>query len=280
MKDYEQKVGPPKKPSLMLLQCRDKSHISLCEGTAMCNLEKKGYLDPGCGFHKCQEYTYPSFGVWGEYIYLSWTAHLPLRPTEWPITAALLRTRLPELRNNAGRFICPPLAAGPGMDLPELCCFDPNSCGCVNFEDTQDVLRFSNGETPAKRLFPLQLRGSRVEPPEECEVHARAHRMHHLSGTPMYGPGQFQFRAQPCHSGSQCLVFRYTRSIHIPEIGISCNWYQALDPDSYKLCADRDGFGIYWCRQQRCRNYYKRTPGFTRIVYGADFSIRCPRSCE
>jgi len=33
-------------------------------------------------------------------------------------------------------------------------------------------------------------------------------------------------------------------------------WCQALDPDSYGLTDDMDSFGILWCRQEGCQNYY------------------------
>ncbi|KAK7738526.1 hypothetical protein SLS53_006046 [Cytospora paraplurivora] len=46
------------------------------------------------------------------------------------------------------------------------------------------------------------------------------------------------------------------------------------------LRADSDGFGVYWCGQKQCRNYYGRIPGFSRIIYGEEYSRNCPESCE
>ncbi|KUI52965.1 hypothetical protein VP1G_00341 [Cytospora mali] len=145
--DYKRRMGPPKVPGLVPLQCKDDSHIVLCEATTMGNIGNRSTREPGCHIASSHEYIYPSFQLWGKRIYLDWTAHLPLWRTEWPITAAALRSRLAELRDKVGRFICPPLAPGIGMDLPELCCFDPNSCDCIGFEDSQNVLEFNGGHT-------------------------------------------------------------------------------------------------------------------------------------
>ena len=58
----------------------------------------------------------------------------------------------------------------------------------------------------------------------------------------------------------------YARSIGIrPEsygrrkgkIRVTWAWCQALDPDSYGLTDDMDSFGILWCRQEGCQNYYR-----------------------
>ncbi|ROW07876.1 hypothetical protein VMCG_03460 [Cytospora schulzeri] len=198
--DYERKKGP--------LQCKKDSHTVLCKDTTMTG--SKGNpttLDPGCHVDTCYEFIYPSFQLQGNRICLDWTAHLPLERTEWPITAAALRPRLAELRNNVGRFICPPLAPGVGMDLPELRCFDPNSCDCIRFEDSQGVLEFDGGHADAKER----------------------------------------------------IIFKERK---------------------FALDADKDGLGAYWCRQKWCRNYYGRIPGFSSIIYGQEYSRRCPRACE
>ncbi|ROV91079.1 hypothetical protein VPNG_09915, partial [Cytospora leucostoma] len=175
--DYKRKMEPPTEdPGLRPVQCRDDSHIVVCKDTAIGDVVKRRNLYPGCRINKCQEYIFPSFQVWKKTIFLHWTAHLPLGQTEWPITAAGLRPRLAELRDNAGRFICPALAPGVGMDFPELRCFDPNCCDCVSFEDSQRVLDFEGDYTAhhAKCLFPLiglarPCLDAKEEKPKECD---------------------------------------------------------------------------------------------------------------
>lgn len=287
--DHKSKSGRPKDSGLVPMQCKDSSHIVLCQGTTMGTMENRSTLDPGCRVAMCQEYIYPSFQLWDNKICLDWTAHMPLGRTEWPITAAALRPRLSELRNDVGRFICPPLAPGKGMDLPELRCFDSNSCDCILFEDSQNVLEFNDGGHTDHRkcIFPIEGLSQQslelgVEQANKCEFEARRHESWRRdTATGIYGPGEPNIGAQSCHSGTRCLVIRYSRSLDVSsDMEINPHWYQVLDPDSYSLTADRDGLGVYWCRQQQCRNYCGRTPGFSSIIYGRDYSRRCPRSCE
>lgn len=259
----------------------------MCKDTPIDNTVKGRNLYPGCRINICQEYIYPNFHVLEKTIFLHWTAHLPLGQTEWPITAAGLRPRLAELRDNAGRFICPALAPGVGMDLPELRCFDPNSCDCIRFEDSKGFMEFERDYTAhhEKCLFPLEglarpCLDAEEEKPEKCEFNKRTHACC-LDTTGIYGPGKPDIMAEPCHSGRQCLVVRYMRRLDVSsDTEVHPHWYQALDPDSYRLTDDRDGLGVYWCRQQRCRNYHGRIPGFSRIIYGEEYSRRCPRTCE
>jgi hypothetical protein len=35
------------------------------------------------------------------------------------------------------------------------------------------------------------------------------------------------------------------------------SWYMALYPDSYLLRQDHESYGIYWCFDKNCRNYYQ-----------------------
>ncbi|KUI61320.1 hypothetical protein VP1G_11221 [Cytospora mali] len=171
------------------LQCKHSSHILLCTGTRM---EEGGVLGSKCG--SCPSAcVYPMFHLIENTINLSWTAHLPLRRDEWPLTAAALRPQLAELRDNAGRFICPALAAGVGMDLPELCCFDPNNCDCVRFKGSENagwqlwsgLDSNPGGHTdPAKRLF---LPEDLIQPGPECEF---ALRRHENTGSGYIGAGR------------------------------------------------------------------------------------------
>lgn len=227
-------------------------------------MEDDGILDRDCV--SCLEYIYPIFTISEGGIYLDWTAHLPLGRTEWPLTAAALRPRLAELRDNTGRFICPTMA--PGRDLPEFTCFDPHTCDCVRFQGSQIVdWQFcstpdtdTGGHTdPTERLF-LPKDSSRSGQSlrqglsDECEFDLRNHVV--LLVTHEYGPGDSYIEIGPCHSDSLCLVVGYNWEFPARSEGnIHPHWYQALDPDSYNLTTDRDGFGVYWCRQEQCRNY-------------------------
>ena len=59
---------------------------------------------------------------------------------------------------------------------------------------------------------------------------------------------------------------------------MSWAWCQALDPDSYNLADDEETFGVLWCRQKGCKNYY-------RYIRKAPFPIpsmnrACQKSCQ
>lgn len=270
-----------------LQQCKDASHVILCKERVTRNDLR---LDPGCGDYHCGEYVYPTvtvapqggiiFKEAPETLKLRWTAHLPLDQTDRLLTATALRPRLAELRNNTGRFICPQLASG--KDLAELRCFDPNYCDCVDFHGLQDVSAFGGGHTdPTKAMF---LSDGLTQPELDtstCKYRARSHGLWRYYPYSRYGLGNSNFVIDPCHGGGRCLVVHYFRTFDLgPKGEIDPHWYQALDPDSYGLEGDKDGLGVYWCRQQQCRNYYGRIPGFSRIIYSKEYSIRCPRLCE
>lgn len=157
----ERQIGGSKPTKTSCLQCKDASHVTLCKETAIGDDPR---LDPGCGERVCGEFVYPTVRVLNmiddasrkvERLWLNWDAHLPLGQTDWPLTAAALRPRLAELRDNTGRFICPPLASG--MDLAELRYFDPNNCDCVGFRGLQNVSSFGGRHTDStKTIFPAR----------------------------------------------------------------------------------------------------------------------------
>ncbi|KAG8158140.1 hypothetical protein KVR01_011901 [Diaporthe batatas] len=198
-----------------------------------------------------------------ESLVTSWSPHVPLgRLGEWPPTASTLRRRLGELSDNAGRFMT--LTAQPQMlELHELRCFDPNGCDCVYFEGSEDVdwrpyrpiqqERIERGNLdgatskcyfdPAKRLLasPRRHRSLSSEPTpgpkpdaEKCLVAERVPhraRVRFLHRDSMHGPGD--------------LIERYIVN-RLPADGfndIPESWYQSLDPDSYGLTTDADGYG-------------------------------------
>lgn len=263
-----------------LLQCKHKSHTLVC---AERPLNAECPVFQVCDDSLMCEYIHPTLEICKARIYTRWNAHLTLGRTEWPLTAAVLRPRLAEIRDNAGRFICPTTA--PGMDLPEFRCFDPNNCDCVRFEGSQNISSFKGGHTdPTQGLLPPSGQRWQLEPCMKCYCITKIHGKTRLDaiGTYCYGTGESNARILPCHSNGRCLVLRYRRSfpMRTSQGYIYPHWYQALDPDSYNLTADRDGLGVYWCRQQQCRNYYGRLPGFSRIILSSEYSRKCCRSYE
>lgn len=268
------------------IQCKHSRHTLLCS-EARTNVH--GVMVPVCGA-ALSEQIHPTLEIFGEKIYIMWNAHLNLGRTGWPLTAAALRPRLADIRNNAGRFIYPTTAQGMDpRDLPEFRGFDPNNCDCVHFEGLQNVSSLKGGHTTVSTYglaLPDDLGSSgqrrQLWPPKKCQCKLMMHGKGRLdaNGTYSYGPGPSNARIHPCHTTGWCLVLRYRRSFlrRTCKGHIDPHWYQYLDPDSYNLTADRDGLDVYWCRQKQCRNYYGQIPGFSRIILSSEYARKCHRS--
>ncbi len=83
-------------------------------------------------------------------------------------------------------------------------------------------------------------------------------------------------------SGRGCFVVRHLRFVDMVVgddggIQMGSNWFQLLDADSYGLVADDVGFGVYWCRTEGCRNYYRYSRSRLRpFLAEADYRVVCP----
>lgn len=277
------------------IQCDDISHVVPCAHTGT---QRSGQriFDPNCDDPYCFEQPNPTLSVDGSRIWMYWTAHLPVDSNGGPLTAASLRSRIAEVRENCGRFLYPAITFT--GDVPEMRCFDPNDCDCVFLEGQENVeVRFSSSLhsqrvcrlNTSRRLYPLcrslslwsaaslvdgvrrLLLAHKWELRRKCVSSSKRHRAR-LDFNSSSGPGRSDVECWPCHAGDSCLVLDYTRVLIIGCDGaIGAQWYRALEPDSYKLTEDEEGFGIYWCRQNECRNYYGRVPGFSRIVHRAEY---------
>lgn len=212
---------------------------------------------------------------------LHWQGHLLVEdPGTQSTTPANLRQQLERLRQGAAEFIAPEMAPG---RLLEMNCFDPNHCSCLHFEGIETIRGW---EVPAPesvrtencrlhqqyRLRALQPhtvspneRGDReVNPPEWAGGHLS---FIQTTGVGYRGTSKVHLNMDPCPSGhNRCLSVDYKRYIHLSEAWtikrawadrVTPGWCQALDPDSYGLTNDMESFGITWCRQPGCRNYYK-----------------------
>ena len=174
-------------------------------------------------------------------------------------------------------------------------CFDPNECDCVSLQGLEKVKLQSgsswNPERVCRPNIPRQLEPScpslslssaapgtrqllrthNSDSPRTCESFRKRHAARWYFSS-SFDPAQSKVTCWPCHASDSCLIMDYTRVLTIGRVGcVGQQWYQALDPDSYSLTDDEEGFEIYWCRQKEYRNCYGRSPGFSRIVRGADY---------
>lgn len=244
--------------------CEDPSHIMSCPQSAA---ERSGQTlyHPDGDFNLLVERPMPELRVNRGSIWLSWTAHLAEKSYGKPLTDLDLRSRINEVRENCGRYLCP--VTIPTQDVPEMRCFDPNECNCASFRGRQNV-KWPLGSSlhPNHKLL-YHARGPVSIPTSALKIH-----MARLDFDTRFVPGTSDPKFWLCPAGDGCLVLDYTRRVRFERGGaIDLQWYHALDPDSYSLTEDEEGFGIYWCRQKECRNYSGRFPGFSRIIRMADY---------
>lgn len=112
------------------------------------------------------------------------------------------------------------------------------------------------------------------ENPETCRVAERNHRtrVRYAARKSLHKAGEYAICARLCHGDEGCIRVEYLRTVAhpLPHDGdIPMSWYQSLDPDSYNLTSDAESYGIYWCREPGCRNYYQSSPrGFDTFLSG------------
>lgn len=91
---------------------------------------------------------------------------------------------------------------------------------------------------------------------------------------PTRKPSEYAIDVRSCHSYAPCMRVEYLRTLVHPlplddqEANIPASWYQSLDPDSYSLTSDAEEYGMYWCREPGCYNYYRASAGFDRFLSG------------
>lgn len=285
-------------------RCTHKSHLTACGRPEFA-------LDREDAPEECREETevffnesnnlFPSLQVFEENaIHLTWDVHLPLgRLGKWPPTASALRHLSGEIRDNAGRFIVPA-----GMKLPELRCFDPNMCDCVDYQGSGNVdwhpyrpicnnaMGHQCYTNPESRLVPptplldsslpglYRLRHMDSFGPVRvcddygrCELKQKTHvaRISYRSASRLSNDS-FSMSANVCHNLSPCLRLRYSRVLENAFSAdgklMMLDWYHALDTESYNLTQDKQGFEVFWCREPHCRNYFENHPDFDALVTG------------
>ena len=223
-------------------------------------------------------------------VMLEWQKHLPLPlGTNGRLQAEELERGIKELYEEEGRFICPPLRPGPAFGT-EL--FDPCRCDCLEYAGGTGTA----WERPPKnwrtwttcRTDPS--RG--IDPSREDQDCATIDGFHKDILSDRFRCNRrvrkvSRWMAQmanisKCWGGEGCLIVDYVTTVMLPADGrrlskMDRNWYAALDPDSYGLTNDIDGFGIYWCKAEGCRNYYRFICSrLQRLLEPSDYSRMCP----
>lgn len=284
-----------KRDSNLILSCGDASHNKLCRKVSGVSFPKPrrdcGSLS--CG---CNELRWPSVmrnEKSPERFDIGWTAHLPFNGQ-----MDTLRSQMAELCQNAGKHIIPRPANA--AEKSELRCFDPNECHCITYSGTENVgwewecgpwlpgktkcisdpfagLNILQPTRPSGSVIHRGIRALKARKAPECIAEPKTHRTRGELPPGQYGLGWNAVDVRPCHTGKDCIVVDYMRSIHVSVDGRMCRqWYNSLDPSSYNITDDQDGLGVLWCPQPHCRNYFKGLPNYRRILGHREFSKKCP----
>lgn len=275
-------------------QCRDPSHKIPCKRRPGGRFPKTQRY---CGSRKdiCHGSPWPRLVACEtnpEIFDIRWTAHIPFDGK-----MDTIRREIAAIRNNAGKYAVPLPASA--TETPELRCFDPNDCQCITYSGTENV-RWQWERSPwlpgatqcinsrykgLNEVLPPRPSGSiisniirsfksRKEP--ECKADSKYHQSRVEPSPPTYGPGRCGVDVRPCHTGKDCLKVDYIRAVRVHENGkVTPQWFNTIDPCSYNITDDEDGFGVYWCSQPRCRNYYKRLPNYAGILRHRSFRKEC-----
>lgn len=286
------------------LRCRHPSHDKSCEKVPGGSFPKSK-RDCGSKTGFCNGVRWPAIrriendpNIFDIY----WTAHIPFNGQ-----MDAVRSQIAEICHNAGKYIVPRAASA--TETPELRCFDPNDCHCITYSGTENVRwewecgpwlpgptkcisePFGGLDTlqptrPSRSVISdvvhrvVQTFRSRIAP--ECTAEPKSHRARDHAVPRKYGPGRCIVDVRPCHTGKDCLVVDYMRTLRVLEDGKVCpQWYNTLDPSSYNITDDQDGLGVFWCQQPHCRNYFKGYPNFAGILRHCEFRRECRlHSCQ
>ncbi|KAK0641288.1 hypothetical protein B0T16DRAFT_213244 [Cercophora newfieldiana] len=217
---------------------------------------------------------------------IEWVCHFRLPVGIEEVSKEKLASCLGEARRGVGEFLAP--QPGPGM-IPEMRCFDPNKCGCLDYGEDRYPANSKwagmprlNGEKgcrsdPAQRLFPMRLAAGQVatgdgeeEPRSSWAIGNGAHGALTYLSTAFGGRSAWCVEVDHCpvedpdpEIREPCLRVAYSRSVICGPTWqrlwrtVDYSWFEALDPDSYQLWEDNDTKGVLWCLDSKCPNYYR-----------------------
>lgn len=193
-----------------------------------------------------------------------------------------------------GRFICPQTRPGPTLGQ-QLC--DPGRCNCLAYSgktaaslgwerppESWAVARATCRSLPSESLLRKRAPGTRCDIPwnrrftDTCCKHRVTDRK----------PQRYESwtGVERCENGENCLVLSHFSAVtfeldkHQRLRSMQASWYSALDPESYNVCEDSDGFGVYWCNSAGCSNHHSFAPfRVNRLLRkGSGYWRECPKA--
>lgn len=217
-----------------------------------------------------------------ETLVMEWQGHLLIdTPANQATSPSSVHQQLQKWRKGAAISIAPILAPG---RLPEMNCFDPNVCSCLDYTDLEKVPgwhapcevhlgRSSCRFHPKHQLqavrsqSPIEIinnQGGQIDEPASPKSHSTEVQ---TTGNDNRGTSRIKISLSPCVTGNaRCLAINYRREIEVNVLGecilpyhhnVPPTWFQALDPASCALTEDKETYGIFWCDEPGCINYYE-----------------------
>lgn len=228
------------------------------------------------GSEGMKPYTYPEAALWRRgsavVLTLKWTGHICQLSHDNTIPAALMEERIRDLRRGVAEYIVP--QAAPGA-LPEMRCFDPNKCGCLDFGSRYPPnsvwagTPLESGKAcclidPSRRLLPLPApRAGSASLKMNCDESDEAHFTKSRLSDALGEYSGYSITVRQCSPSAQCLQVFYYRRIACGPVWqpgwrtVDYSWIEALDPDSYSLREDQGTMGALWCVDPSCTNFYR-----------------------
>lgn len=245
--------SPDRQARIFLPRCYDPSHEP-----KKCSSSSK---------ESANEYIHPAVFVDGNNavnitLELEWVGHLelPELDSQQDLTPELVHQKLErELRPGVAEHVAQELPPG---RLPEMSCLDPNRCDCLHYSNKDELHRGWPLMLPSDIPFPTCRADS-----QQKLGHGGHQGCVSIITSISDGYSWLEVNMNPClgSTSTRCLQVKYRRIISLvprgyPRGRINAGWLNALDPDSYNLTTDDESFGLFWCRQKGCLNYYRYTP--------------------
>ncbi|KAK3353756.1 hypothetical protein B0T25DRAFT_220623 [Lasiosphaeria hispida] len=307
-----QTAGPPA-PYRSLVDCKRSSHVRACRNrrpfldflrvSAPKSSRTHTLCCPPHPIISCALKKSPNVpGTMALVLRILWSGHIgPLeRGRDGRFQADELERGVKQLYQQQGRLICPQITPGP-VAGSRLC--GPGRCDCLEYAGkttdwqrppvewrrtitcrARNNLGLSHGVDKKHALNKVRntgLGGGLGE--RKVEFAGQCYSKYLWTQTPTGYLLFHKTEAIGCAESVDCVVVSY-QSMIVLDLDKDChlrrmnwNWYQALDPDSYDIAKDTEGFGLYWCKDGGCRNYYRfsrsRLRGFLKH---ADYVQSCP----
>lgn len=238
-----------------IVECRHSSHNIQCD------------REEPPAWPRATLKAYDKSGVPEVDLILSWAPHSGLNmphDTEGRPAASELRALFQLQRDHGPANAIVPLYPA-SNSLPEMACFDPNTCHCLRYYDTAQ-------DTHAPNTLPDKIKPThfirddcpRSSPDQDNHSHTRNEDTSSSQSITMHQhfPRGFSHPA--------CLVTTYSRHILVlsarnqkhadalnnTKLPPTHEWFHAMDPDTYDPPAGRSIWPV--CRDKGCMNYYKR----------------------